>query len=289
VPKNLFRIALFAAVLILGPPGFGKNAGAKADILSANDIKNAKAALSAVDKGHRQTAKRHAKRIKDPLAAKIITWLTLAKSDTRASFEDISHFIGQNPGWPNIDRLLGRAEEKMPPALPPAEVLVWFDRHPPVSIDGRMRLGAALIAKDRKKEGREIIRKAWIEGNFGKRRQKDFYRLYRKHLTAADHIKRLDSLIWAGRYWQARRMLWKVDAKYRALAEARLMLMRMKGNVDAAIRLVPAELKDDPGLVYERLRWRRRKGRDLSAGELLNPPPDTLVVMSQDVVHSIQL
>ncbi|MHA1113302.1 MAG: lytic transglycosylase domain-containing protein [Alphaproteobacteria bacterium] len=69
----------------------------------------------------------------------------------------------------------------------------------------------------------------------------------------------------------------RVDAGWRALAEARLTLRAFRGGVDRAIARVPVALHDNPGLVYERLRWRRRKGRDDEAYALLNPPPDDLI------------
>ena len=43
----------------------------------------------------------------------------------------------------------------------------------------------------------------------------------------------------------------------------------MMGGVDLAIQKVPLHLRNDPGLIYERLRWRNRKGMDLKAQELL--------------------
>jgi len=72
-------------------------------------------------------------------------------------------------------------------------------------------------------------------------------------------------------------MLFRVEADTRALAEARLGLMAGKGGIDRLLDRVPAKLKNDPGLTYERLRWRRKKGRYEAARELLkNLPPDPL-------------
>ena len=48
-----------------------------------------------------------------------------------------------------------------------------------------------------------------------------------------------------------------------------------RGGVDWHIRRVPKDLSNDPGFVYERVRWRRRKGRDDAAYDLLKKvPPD---------------
>ncbi len=55
------------------------------------------------------------------------------------------------------------------------------------------------------------------------------------------------------------------------------MLMGSIGGVDNAIARVPAHLIDNPGLVYERARWRRRKGFDERARLLLDPLPEALV------------
>ena len=168
--------------------------------------------------------------------------------------------------------VLLRTTDKSLFIMPSREVLDWFkDRQPAISA-GRVRKGAALLAIGQEKAGRAALRAAWVDGNFTKRQERRFYRRYRKYLTRQDHIKRLDRLIWRGRYWPARRMLWKVNTDWRALGEARPMLMRMNGNVDRAIERVPAALKNHPGLVYERLRWRRRKGLD-TASELLDGAP----------------
>mgnify|MGYP002265638698 CR=1 FL=1 len=66
--------------------------------------------------------------------------------------------------------------------------------------------------------------------------------------------------------------MWKVDEATRKLAVARLWLMKRTGNVDKAIadlEKAAPQLLNDPGLVYERLRWRRRKGRLDDAAAML--------------------
>jgi soluble lytic murein transglycosylase len=46
----------------------------------------------------------------------------------------------------------------------------------------------------------------------------------------------------------------------------------MAPGVDAAIAAVPSELRTDPGLIFERARWRQRKDRHDDVVELLDPP-----------------
>ena len=95
-------------------------------------------------------------------------------------------------------------------------------------------------------------------------------------MTREDHLERLERILWEGRFYPVRRMYRRVNGKVRALAEARITLRRMRGGVDRAIERVPENMRDDPGLIYERLRWRRRKGKDAFAMELLVSPPENL-------------
>jgi len=250
---------------------------ARADLLAAEDARSLKAGLEAVDKVNLRKARSWARKIKSPLARKILTWARLVKPDPKADFNEISEFMAENPDWPSRETLQSRAEEAMSSKTPDDVVLAWFAGQKPVSGYGKARLGQAMLAAGHQKKGRAVIRDAWINGNFTKRRELAFYRRHRRLLTAADHRRRLDRLQWEGRYWPARRMLWKVKPDYRALGVARMFLRHRRGNVDTAIAKVPDALKGDPGLIYERLRWRLRKGKYDAAREILNHPPDDLV------------
>ena len=265
---RLTSIALIVALAVLGP-------GFPAAALTPEDTLLAKAAFKAIDRDRWNKARRLGVRIGDVTTARVIRWMDLTRRGSRASFREIAKFMDENPDWPYQALLGRRAEEAMTGKIPPHEVLAWFQARPPVSADGRVRFGAALLAGADEVKGRAVLKEAWIQGNFTKAREKNFYSRYRKLLTYTDHVKRLDRLLWEGRYWSSRRMLWKVKAGDRALGEARFQLRQMLGNVDRAIAKVPEEMRGDPGLVYERLRWRRRKGRDKSALEILDMAPET--------------
>ena len=241
--------------------------------MNATEVALAKAAFQSIAAGKWEQAERAAAGVRDPLFAKIVRWIDYERPDTRASFTAIARFIERNPDWPSQKRLLRNAEEAMTRGASDDAVLDWFDRHTAKSAAGLERLSAVLLGAGKTFEARTVLRQTWVEGNFTKQRETSFYKRYHRYLTRDDHVSRLDRLIWEGRNWPARRMLWKVAADYRSLALARLMLMRNEGNVDHAIAQVPHHLKDDPGLVFERLRWRRRKGQDAAAREMLARAP----------------
>jgi soluble lytic murein transglycosylase len=277
-PLYMSRIVMVIAVLFWPLAWTVSAAGMKPSLaLSKTDAALARAAFKAADADQWKKAMRLAAGIDNPAAAKLFRWLDLTRSGSRALFPQITAFIKANPAWPSMRLLRRRAEETMKENTPPRDVIEWFAVHKPVSAQGRALLGASLLAVGKKKRGREVLRDTWINGDFTKRQEKRFYRRFRKQLTIGDHKARLDRLLWNGRYRPARRMLWKVGADYRKLAIARMWLRQMRGNVDTAISDVPEKMKSDPGLIFERLRWRRRKGHDKDARALLKKPPANLV------------
>ncbi len=243
--------------------------------LNTKDLTLAKEALKLIKVGKWKKAHAKIARIRDPLAVNIFKWLEYTSEKNQASFHQIKAFMERNPKWPSQWLMQRRAEESMKDSLPDKEVLAWFDDKYPISSDGLMRFGSALLKKGHESKAVELLRKTWREGNFGRKQERQFYKRYRRYLTYKDHVARLDRLIWEDRYYPARRTLAKTKGNDKHLASARLTLMHKRGGVDRAIAKVPHHLQNDPGFVYERLRWRRKKGRHMQARELLDPPPQT--------------
>ncbi len=217
-----------------------------------------------------------AERTGDPVVAKIVSWSRFSAGGERATFDEVAAFIEAHPDWPRQRAMRETAEEALNDAVPADRVADWFAKYPPVTPKGAMHHAGALLATGRRDDAEKAIRAAWVEHNFPPAVERAFYDRFRRHLTAEDHARRLDRLVWDGRGWEANRMLRRVGAGHAALATARMALRDMKGGVDGAIRRVPDELASDPGLVYERMRWRRRKGRDDDALDALKDIPKTV-------------
>jgi soluble lytic murein transglycosylase len=241
--------------------------------LSKHDQAILKTALKDASKSHLNKAYALSKKLNDPLARKIIQYFYLVTRGTSGSFKQLSSFINENPHWPKMINLRSRAEEAISNNMSPQEVLNWFGSENPVSTEGWVQYIRALMAVGDKDKARRIIRETWITKNFSKRPEQYFYKNYRRYLTKEDHLNRLERLLWQGKHWPARRMLWKVSSEHRAQAEARLMLRHRFGNVDTAIAKVPVNQLNNPGLIFERLRWRRSKGRYEQSIELLMASP----------------
>tara|TARA_Y100001970_G_C14146927_1_gene810418 strand:+ start:15 stop:1508 length:1494 start_codon:yes stop_codon:yes gene_type:complete len=104
---------------------------------------------------------------------------------------------------------------------------------------------------------------------------KFFRKKYKKYLDANDYIKRADYLAWESKHWDLKRMLRYLPKDYQLLYTARQILMSKSYGVDKAIADVPSKLKNDPGLNYDRLKWRRKRGRVESSLEILQKIKNT--------------
>lgn len=231
-------------------------------------------AFKFADKGDWRRAMQMARNAKNPLPRKIITWSYYRQPKAAVSFDVIADFIGDNPQWPAQKELRKRAEEALwgKRRISDAVVKAWFEKHPPLTGPGFARLAQVRFNEGNQAEGRKHLRHAWTRFTMSKSQTRDIYRRYKKHLRAEDHWSRLDRLLWKGHRQSATRMLSLVSKGQRRLAEARLALMTRSGNVDGKIARVSKKLRSDPGLLYERARWRRRAKLDERAWEILTQP-----------------
>jgi len=243
------------------------------DLLSRNDVSIYRSAIAASERGLWKLAHRTAANAKAPLPAKILLWMDMTRRGTDITFGQISRFISANPKWPLQRSLQRNAERAMTAQVAPAEVLNWFLQHPPLTTEGKLRKIGALFASGEVADARALIRQTWITGSFGRKQARQFRRQYQRYLTKDDHEARLDQLLWLGRVSQARRTMRLVSQDKQKLAAARISLRTFRGGVDWHIRQVPKALLGDPGFVYERVRWRRRKGYDDDAFDLLKDVP----------------
>jgi soluble lytic murein transglycosylase len=157
------------------------------------------------------------------------------------------------------------------------QIVAWFADFPPLTAAGSARLAEVFMDRGQRERAAKLIRSTWINGNFKASEEREFLERFNSFLTQQHHIARLDRLLWDHRRREAERMLRRVSPEYRALATARLKLMTRASGIDTAIERVPEALREHPGLLYERLRWRRRRGLHERAREVLASPPLNLV------------
>lgn len=244
--------------------------------LSAADIKTYKAAFKAAQTRKWVRALGIAKGGQADLPRKILKWMELTAWAPDSSYAEIAGFLAANPDWPRTRRLRRNAERALEESnsLSADELLSWFASHPPVTTAGKTIYARALLKNGQREKATETLRHTWINGSFSGTSQKSFLREFRKFLSSDDHAARLETLVCKGRRSQAQRLYPYVDKTTRLIADARLKLRHRSSGVDAAIARIPARYQDHSGLLYERMRWRWRKGRTEGAHEILRAIPD---------------
>ncbi len=244
--------------------------------LSDADRQIYREAFQAARSGDWALAGRRADKGHDPLLAKVLWWLNLTRGSSGALFTDFTDFITANPDWPGQMAMRQHAEEAMA-GVSDRTLGQWFDRFAPVTPAGKFKQADIWIAEGRVQQGEARIREVWAKGDFTAFEEKSVLQRYHHILRQEDHWARLDRLLWDGDVEAARRMMPRVDPEHRALADARIRIAAMEPGIERLIARLPAALQNDPGLLFERMRWRTRKEHYDDAIAMLEHPPHDLV------------
>ncbi|TCO69949.1 lytic transglycosylase domain-containing protein [Rhodovulum euryhalinum] len=201
------------------------------------------------------------------VARDIVTWRWLRAG--QGEFADYVEFLARNPDWPGLDRLRAEGEGKIPGDADPGVVLAYFRDARPVTGAGALRLVQAHAARGEAGDAQAMAVLAWRTLALSEGAQVALLARFRAQL-ADHHVDRLDAMLWQGQFASARRILPLAPEGWEALAAARIALRDQAPGVDTLIEKVPAALREDAGLAYERFLWRVRKGRNEDAITLLD-------------------
>ena len=234
----------------------------KSKILNQRDFEKAKETIQFIKDKKWNSALKSATRVKDREFRNLITWMHLKTTRNGASFNEYKKFIEQNGDYPRINRIRYLAEEKIYLRNnSPTSIISWFEKYPPLGGLGKIKLAEAYLEKGQNDKVKALVKDGWITAQIRKNDLGYYRAKFKKFIDSDDHIKRADYLAWERKYWDLKRMLKYLPTDQRALYNARQILMSNSYGVDNAISKVPQYLKEDPGLEFDRLRWRNRRGR----------------------------
>ncbi len=258
---------------------------AKSSILSKKDFEIAKKAFIFIDKKKWQSALKLSRKAKDKTLYNLVNYLYLIKPSNVASFYDYATFINSNPNYPRINRLRYLAEHKINlKTNTRMAILKWLNGEEPLSEFGKIKLGEIYLMQGNKEKGSQLIKEGWIKAKLNKANLRYLRKKYKKIITVEDNIKRADWHAWEGKHWDVQRMLRYLPKDETNLYRARQLLMSRSYGVDSAIAKVPQKYKNDIGLQYDRLKWRRRRGRlDPSLEILFKVPKDPNKLVRPDI------
>lgn len=220
---------------------------------------------------------------RDPALVTMYEWMLYRENFTGLPFDRIANFVKQHPQWPNRRDILATAERNMPENYPAASVLAWYQANPPVSGIGLGRYLDALAAAGQGEKRTAVLREMWPKISVRSEVQGAMYRKYASLLDADTNRRRIDKLLFDGDDGTAKALAALVGRGYPQLVETRIALAKGAPNAATLVSRIPANLAGDPGLMFERLKFRRKSKQDEGAIAILDAqPPMASISNAQD-------
>ena len=189
----------------------------------------------------------------------LVNWLMI--SNRHIDEKNIEKIIKKYENWPDINNLIIYLEEITEWEEIDNLLYKIFETQKPISRIGKIKYANYLInIKSNNVDQENIIIKSWINGSFKKDDESYIYKKFSYLFDEQDNINRLNNLILEKKWSSAYRQIKRVNKDYQILAKAKIKLSRREYGVDYAIKIIPDALKNDSGLVYERVKWRRTSG-----------------------------
>jgi soluble lytic murein transglycosylase len=236
-------------------------------------LANMKQAFTFANRGDWSRARSFATLTGDPVFGALIQWRYLVDAGAAAPFQEINSFLDAHPNWPRREALVAAAERSMPYDTGPSQIIAWYGTRTPVSANGKIRLGEALIASDQKDRGESLIRRAWIEGSFTPTDETSVLDRHAAKFTQADHRARLQQLLARDDTAAMQRQVRRVDDDAQRITNARLRIKASPALAATVMASLPDSLKSDPELRFDAARALRRRGSDGEAWTLLAETP----------------
>ena len=237
--------------------------------LSNKDYENFDLALSQAKKWRWKSVKIISQKIENEDARNILNWIRHYNGADDLTFTDYRNFLSDNSHWPLIDNIKIKTENKISFSDDHDELINYFKDQKPLTGWGKIYYGNSLLKKGNDALAELLIKEGYISGSFTRNEQKIIISKFKNFLTQEDHKKRINQLLWNGKYGTARSLVKYVEKDYQKLFEARIGLISFSGGVDQLVSNVPEKLINNAGLQHDRLRWRIKKRKYDSAMSMM--------------------
>jgi soluble lytic murein transglycosylase len=188
------------------------------------------------------------------------------------SFEQGFRFLKEHGSWPEVKTIQLRTEEAALNQSPSAAVMQSFCANfSPIS--GRGMVACANAGYGSQSDRDAGVRQAWLQGDFSPFEEKLILSQYARLLNHSDHVARTDRLLYEQKTSSAQRMMPFLSANETKLVAARIALITGARDAEAKLKAVPADLKNNHGLLLDRIRYRNKKGLNAGMRELFLQSP----------------
>ncbi|MSP06071.1 MAG: hypothetical protein EXR13_00675, partial [Candidatus Fonsibacter sp.] len=249
--------------------------------LNYKDFEIAKVVLDYADKKQWRLALSDAQKMEDKTIYTLINWMYLIEHQSGANFNEYSLFIKNHKDWPRINRIKYLAEHKINfDNNSPSSIIEYFTNNPPLSGFGRLRLAEAFLENNQTEKARNLVKDGFKDAELSKNDLKYFSKIFKKFLTHQDYVLRADYFAYEAKFKDLKDTIEYLNQDYQKLYNARAALFT-KSSADNLIAQIPQYLKDDPGLSYDRIKWRRKKAKFSDALTLINQSASDSLMRNQ--------
>jgi soluble lytic murein transglycosylase len=249
--------------------------------LSDKDFEITKVVFDYVDRKQWRLALSDSQKVQDKAIYTLVNWMYLIEPQSGASFNEYQTFIKNHKDWPRINRIKYLAEHKINfDNNSPSSIIEYFSNNPPLSGFGRLRLAEAFLENNQTEKARNLVKDGFKDAELSKNDLKYFSKIFKKFLTHQDYVLRADYFAYEAKYKDLKDTIEYLNPDYQKLYNARAALFT-KRSADNLISQIPQSLKEDPGLIYDRIKWRRKKARFDDALTLMNQSASDSLMRNQ--------
>jgi soluble lytic murein transglycosylase len=240
------------------------------------DLAAAKQAIELVRQGKARDATALAASIGDPVAAKLVEWALLRRSDSDASFNRYVTFIRANPDWPSIPLMRRRAEARLWQEQRDGATVRGFVGQEPTSAIGRLALARVEMGEGNRAYAESEVHAVWRSGQLSAELEAEVLATFPGMLTRADHVARMDRRIGAKDFGAAMRAAKRAGDDQVAIVKGCTAAEAKSAKGGALLDAVRADAREDLGYRLCRLHWLLRNdtpGSNLH-GRIVTPNGD---------------
>jgi soluble lytic murein transglycosylase len=239
-------------------------------VVSAADAAALRSGLDAAEARRWTDARSHLARLGDPRAKDLLRWRIVTDGDSGTGYGDLAAAAEHFAAWPDLARIQEQMELRIGvSSLSAEERIAALTTMGPRTAEGVLTLADALAEQGRDAERGRLIRDTWRTRPLPAAAAADIERRHGSVLSPADHAARADMLLWRSSVSQASALLGRTDEDQRRVLQARIALMQNRKGAEASAAELPAALRSDPGLLFERARLAERRGQLSAEADIL--------------------
>ncbi len=177
--------------------------------------------------------------------------------------------MAENANWPLLSAIQLQTESSLTDRTPNADIVEFFDAHPPLTPAGIISYARALKADGKNDAAEKAMHTFFLTRDFGSDAVAKIMNGLPGMVTADDIVARTDRLIWQERYADASGLLAYIQGDSKKILETRLAMLQQKTEADLWLNQLSDDEQNDPGILFARAHWRRALGFNSSAASYL--------------------